>query len=111
MGSNIVINGVSITGKNVQVINNRIIVDGKDMTPDEKEININIDGHLNSLDVHNANSIVVQGDVTGNVKSHNGDVQIGGFVMGDVESHNGNISCSNVQGSVKTKNGNIQHKK
>lgn len=109
MGNKITINGVSFSGNNIQIINDKVIVDGKDLTPETKEINIVVDGDLiGNLEFHNGKA-EIKGGVHKSVKSHNGDIKIGSVVGGDVSSHNGNIECGHISGSVKTKNGNIKH--
>jgi hypothetical protein len=102
----IIINGVSYSGNSVTILNNKVIIDGKSVESNDKIINIEVNGNIDSLDVDNCESIKVKGDV-GKVKSTNGNVKIEGSVNGDVSTTNGNISCFDVKGSVSTKNGNI----
>jgi hypothetical protein len=48
------INGKTYFGNNIQVINNKVIIDGKDVTSehaDSKEISIVVEGNLDSLEV------------------------------------------------------------
>ena len=106
----ITINGVKISGSgsDVTINNNKIIIDGKDVTPDAKEINISIIGNVQTLEIENTCKIDISGDVK-EISSYNGNVNIGGNVSGNCQSHNGNIRCKNIQGSAKTKNGNIYH--
>ena len=108
----IIINGKTIitNGGSIQVGNGKIIIDGVDMTPDSKEINIEVVGNVETLEVDTCNKVKITGDVK-SVKSHNGNIDIGGNVSGDVSTHNGNIDCGDVQGSVTTRNGNIKHRK
>ncbi len=113
MGSSIIINGnqiISNGNNNIIVSGNKIFIDGNDVTPDAKEINIEVNGNIERLEVDNCNNIKVIGECK-SVKSHNASIDIEGNVDGDVTTHNGNIDCQNVSGSVSTKNGNIKHRK
>ena len=47
--STIVINGNTYSGSNIVISNNRLIVNGCDVTPDGKEINIKVEGNINEL--------------------------------------------------------------
>lgn len=108
----VIINGKtygSETGS-VSIINGKVIIDGKDMTPDSKEINVTINGNVETLNVDTANKIQVIGSC-GSLVSHNGEINIDGNVSGNVENRNGNIDCMNVGGNVSTRNGNIKHRK
>jgi hypothetical protein len=107
----ITINGKTITtnGGSIQVGNGKIIIDGVDMTPDSKEINIEVIGNVDLLEIDTCSKVKITGDAK-TVKSHNGNIDIGGNISGDVSTHNGNINCANVGGSVTTRNGNIKHR-
>lgn len=107
------INGKTIhtNGGNICIGNGKITIDGKEVGfEDSKEINIEITGNVESLDVDSCNKINIKGDCT-IVKTHNGSVDIEGNVNRDVSTHNGNIDCGNVGGSISTRNGNIKHRK
>jgi hypothetical protein len=107
------INGMSFTGSKVQITNNKIYIDGKLLDEshleDAKVFNIIVDGPLSKLDVENAESIEIKGDV-GSVKTTNGNVQVSGSVNGDVKTVNGNVNAINIDGKVSTVNGNINEK-
>ena len=60
----ITINGVTYTGNNIKVIQNRVIIDGKDVTPDVKEITITVTGNVNSINVDFAKEVHVKGLLT-----------------------------------------------
>lgn len=105
----ITINGNKYSGSNVVVLNNKVIIDGKDVTPDSKNIEIKIDGDINELKVDNCNNIEVNGNVN-NIKTQNGDVEINGNINGSITSMNGDIDCHNIGGSVSTVNGNVKHR-
>jgi hypothetical protein len=112
MASVFTINGKTIisNSNNISIINNKIIIDGKDVTPDAKTINIEITGDVDKVEVDCCERLSILGNCN-SVSSHNGSVDIGGFVNGSVTTHNGNIDCQNVGGSVKTHNGDIKYKK
>ncbi len=112
----VVINGKSFNckGGSISVSNNRVIIDGKDVTGldsfSEKEINITIEGNCGDVSIEVGN-ITVNGSVTKSVRNTNGNIDISGDVGGDVKTTNGSIDCGNVNGDVKTVNGNIKHKR
>lgn len=49
--------GGSIAGRNIIVSNNRVIVDGKDVTPDAKEINIVVEEEINEIRIKRLSTI------------------------------------------------------
>ena len=109
MGSYISINGKSMffSGGNIVVNGDRVIIDGKEIDMGEqKTINITVEGNAGDISgdfeeikvrgvvqsVLNKNgSIVIEGDVHGNVENKNGNISIMGSVFGDAETKNGNI--------------------
>ncbi|MBC7845590.1 MAG: hypothetical protein H7Y10_03765 [Flavobacterium sp.] len=109
----VIVNGKTINtnGSNIVISGGKIILDGKEVAlEDAKEINIEITGNVDVLNVDNCNQINITGD-SNEVKTHNGSVDIGGNVKGSVSTHNGNIDCQDVGGNVSTRNGNIKHRK
>ncbi len=124
--SSITINGNSYSGRNVTINNGRVIIDGKDVSPDAKEITISVVGDIDALTVDYCNKISVQGNVreakstsgdidiagsvAGNVKTTSGDVEIAGLVGGDVSSTSGDVKCGNITGKVSTVSGDIKNK-
>lgn len=120
------INGKSIQGSNIVIINGKVIVDGKGVQSDDKIINITIEGNVEKMDVDVCNTISVKGEVNdvqtksgdievhgnvkGSVSSMSGDVEIGGDVGGNASSTSGDIICKNVSGNVSTMSGDITHK-
>lgn len=100
------INGVDIVGgRNISIKNGRVIVDGNDVTPESKNITIEVSGNVETLDVGSANTIKISGDCA-NVESQSGDI-ICGNVTGDVRSTSGDIDCENLKGDASTISGNI----
>lgn len=108
MKSTVIINGKHIEANGtISVINNKIFVDGKDITPDAKEINIQVIGNVNELKIDVANKVSIQGNVT-NVKSTSGDIQIKGNVLQNIQTVSGDVKCEQVLGNVKTVSGDVK---
>lgn len=106
----ITINGTTIVGDNVVISNGKIIVNGKDYTPDDKNITVSITGDLDILDVASCSSIKIIGNVN-EVKTVSGDVEISGSVGGNVKTTSGDVKCGDIGGSVTTVSGDIKNKK
>lgn len=106
----VIINGKSYSGNNITVINNKVIVDGKDATPEGKEINIVVEGNISDLNVDACNRVTVTGSVK-KITTMSGDVEITGDVDGDINTMSGNVDCNMVGGSVSSMSGNVKHKK
>lgn len=106
----ITINRKSFQGKNLSMLGDKIYIDGKLITGDDnqKEINITVDANIESLHIDYCNNLHVIGDCQ-SVVSKNGDILIKGNVIGDVINKNGNIICRDVAGNVDNKNGTITH--
>ena len=105
---NVSINGMVIStgGRNIIVSGNKVLIDGIDVTPDAKEIKIEVQGDIDKLEVDNCESILVIGNVK-SLSTLSGDVNIKGNVEGTVSSVSGDVRCNNVGGSVQTVSGNI----
>jgi hypothetical protein len=107
----ITVNGRTINSSgNVVVSSNRIMVNGVDVTPDTKEINITITGATKKIEVDYCNKITVNGDVE-NLSTMSGDVDVTGNVNGSLSTMSGNVDCGDIGGTVSTMSGNIKHKK
>lgn len=108
--ASITINGVTISGsRSVVVRNGQVIVDGKNVTPEDvKEINITVNGNVGKLDVDACQTISVTGDVS-SVGTLSGDVTIDGDVKGSVKTLSGDVACGSVGGSVMTMSGDVKH--
>jgi len=102
----ITINGVSYANDNASVVGNKIIIDGKDVTPDAKNITIHVDGNIDNLSVDCCNKLTVNGNV-GELKTLSGDVDVTGDISGNVETVSGDVEASVIHGSVKTMSGDI----
>ena len=102
------INGVTFSSdgsSSVSIVNGRVIVNGRDVTPDSKEIHIAIQGDVANLDVDACEQIAISGSA-GSVRTGSGGVECGP-VSGDVQSSSGDVRCGNVAGSVQTSSGDV----
>lgn len=107
MSNKITVNGVTIesAGRSVVITNGRVVIDGKDVTPDTKNIRIEIAGSVQSIDADVCGEISVSGNVAA-VKTQSGDVRCGD-VQGSVKTMSGDVICGRVSGDVETMSGNI----
>lgn len=108
--SRISINGTTYNGNSVTIINGKVIVDGKDMTPDAKNIDIRVVGDISKLSVDICDSLTVTGNVN-DLNTVSGDVSIGGDVSQNVKTVSGDVKCGNIGGKVTTVSGDIKNKK
>jgi len=108
------INGKTFSskGKSVAVIGNRIYIDGieiKDQDFEEaKNISISVTGNVGEIE--GDCDITINGNVTGDVKTGQGNIRISGDVDGDVKTGQGNITCGDVTGNCKTGMGSISRR-
>lgn len=107
----IVINNKNYSGKNINICNGKIIIDGIEInSADEKIINIIIEKDFEgNLDIKECNSIEIKGDIHGNVKTVNGDIRCND-VKGSINTVNGDINAHKILGDVESVNGNITSK-
>lgn len=112
MANTIVINGITIaSGDNITIRNGKVIVDGKDVTPDAKEIVITITGDVSTLKVDACESIAVQGNA-GSVNTMSGDIEVIGNIEGSVQTVSGNVECGgSIGGRVQTVSGEIRSRR
>lgn len=104
------INGKSYSGRNITITNGKVVIDGRDATPDGKEIKIAVEGGVNILDVDACKTVYVDGDV-GEIQTASGDIKIKGNIEGNVKTMSGDVTCLNIAGGVKTMSGDIKYKK
>lgn len=108
--STIKINGVTIVSANggsISVSNGRVVVDGQDVTPDEKQISIEVQGNVDRLDVDACERIIVAGTV-GALSTRSGDVECG-TVSGGIHTMSGSVTCNgDITGSVQTMSGDVR---
>lgn len=109
VGGNVSINGSIYKGNNISIMGNKIFIDGKDQTPNTKEIHIEVTGNIQTLEM-DVGSVNVKGDVT-KLSVDTGDVEVEGNVLGSVNVDTGNVKCGNVEGKVTVDVGNINYKK
>jgi hypothetical protein len=101
------IDGVVVaSGKNVSVVNGKVMVDGKDVTPESKTIHIVVNGDVNELSVDACSTVQVRGN-TNKISTVSGDIECGD-VSGSVSSVSGDIQCGTVGGSVSSISGDIE---
>ena len=108
--STITINGNTYSGNSVVVTNGRVVINGKDVTPDSKEINISVEGNIEELKVDACNKVSVTGTVK-NISTKSGDVDVTGDVNGSIQTMSGDVDCRHIQGSVSTTSGDIKHRR
>lgn len=106
----IIINGNTYSGNSIVVSNGKVIINGKDVTPDSKEIYIKVEGNIEELKVDSCNKVEIVGDVS-NVKTQSGDVEISGNVGGSIQTMSGDVDCGNVGGSISTMSGDVKHRR
>jgi hypothetical protein len=104
------INGKIYQGNNISIVNGKVTIDGKDQTPDSKEINITVNGNIDTLKVDVANKVFVVGQVN-SVSTVSGDVDTSGDVLGSISTVSGDVECGNVGGSITTVSGDIKHRR
>ncbi|WP_407305814.1 hypothetical protein [Acinetobacter sp.] len=100
------INGAYISGSNIFIRGNKIMVDGQDHTPDAKIINIEVHGNIQALNVDACEKVTVHGSA-GSVITISGDVVIGGNVTGGVRTVSGDVNCGDVHGDIDTVSGDV----
>jgi len=108
--STITINGNTYSGNSIVISNGKVIINGNDVTPDGKEINITVHGNIEDLKVDNCNQVLVNGN-SKNISTKSGDINVTGNVEGSIQTMSGDVECLDVSGSVSTMSGNIKHKK
>lgn len=107
----VTINGKTFSSKrSISVSNGKVVIDGVDLTPESKEINITVNGNIDKLEVDACNKVSIVGKVD-NVKTMSGDVDIKGDVSGNISTMSGDVDCFNVGGSISTMSGDVKHKK
>lgn len=95
--------------ESIVVSKGKIMVNGVDVTPDAKHINIVVTGGCGSIKVDCCESLSVDGD-TGPVSTQSGDVEVKGNVDGSVSTMSGDVECGDIAGSVSTMSGDINRK-
>ena len=100
------INGKTYNGRSVQIINNRVIIDGKEVTEEgmakDSILTIKVEGTIENLTT----------DASVEAGLIQGDVQAGGSVTcddvdGDVQA-GGSVTCGKVNGDIMA-GGSVRH--
>ena len=104
--SSIIINGKSYIGGSVSVSKNKITIDGTDVTPDTKVVNITVNGDVDKVSADYCEKIIVNGNVN-SVTTTSGDIECKD-VSGHIKVTSGDIECSNVGGSIQTVSGDVK---
>lgn len=104
------INNKVYKGQSVTILNNKIMIAGNDVTPDSKDVNIVIEGNIESIKADTCNTISVTGSV-GSISTMSGDVEIDGNISGSISTMSGDVDCNNVGGNISTMSGDIKYKK
>lgn len=102
------INGINVSASgSISITNGKVFVNGIDVTPEGKEINIVITGDTDKIQVDACNTFIVNGKV-GSVKTMSGDVDVRGDVDGSIQTMSGDVECGKVSGSVSSMSGDIK---
>lgn len=105
--STIVVNGQQFSGRSVNVVNGKVIVDGKQVdVPDSKEIHITVEGDLGNLQL-DSGSVTVTGHA-GDVTVGQGSVHVGMDVKGKIKVDQGKVDCQDVFANVSVDMGNVK---
>ena len=102
----IYINQTSYSGISVLIKNGKVFIDGNEVTSDGKQINIKVEGDIDSINVDCCEKIEVSGSVK-NLSATSGDV-ICGDITNDVKTTSGDIECKNVNGNINTTSGDVK---
>lgn len=106
LANTIRINGVTIaSGRNITITDGRVVIDGRDVTPDGKTITIEVVGDVDRLEVDACDEIAISGSA-GSISTQTGDVACGG-VSGSVSTMSGDVECGDIGGSVQTMSGDV----
>ena len=109
-GSNNKVNGRSYSGRNIQISNGKVIIDGVTVADSSNSTigDITIEGNVESLDIDMAQKVIVKGSVK-SLEVSQGDVHVEGSVEGSIESSMGDISVKgDVKGNCRTSMGDIR---
>lgn len=89
----------------VSVINNKILINGKEIGETNEEGQSIKDLPAITIEVQgNAGPITVKGN---NMVNSPVEIQVKGKVEGDVSTSQGNVSCADVSGNIKTSQGSV----
>ncbi len=106
--ANIFVNDTMYQGTSIVVTNGKVKINGVDVTPDSKTINIKVDGNIETLQVDYCEKVTVNGNI-GSVKTASGDIECQD-VAENVTTVSGDITCGNVGGNVTSTSGDVDAK-
>jgi hypothetical protein len=93
--STIKVNDVKHIGRQVNMVGGRVIVDGKDVTPEDiRQITIIVEGDIEQLHVDACDKISITGNV-GNVAISAGNIECGN-ILGNARVYSGGITCDSI---------------
>ena len=104
------INNKIYKGQSITISGNKVIIDGNDVTPEELQVQIVVEGNIQSIKADTCNTISVTGSV-GSISTMSGDVEIDGNISGSISTMSGDVDCNNVGGNISTMSGDIKYKK
>lgn len=108
--SEVSINGVNFEGSNVDIVGNRVLVDGKpvDFGPTEAlaRIVIHISGNCEVVTTQSGD-VTVSGDVSNGIGTQSGSVRVDGEARGNINTMSGDVTVHGSIQQVKTMSGNI----
>jgi hypothetical protein len=111
MSSKVTINGTTYSGNNISVHKNVVMVDGIIVTPNDKIVNISVNGDIGLIVADVCEKVTITGNVS-EVKTQTGDIDITGNVNGPVKTQTGDIDIGGtVTGDVHTQVGDIKYRK
>jgi hypothetical protein len=100
------INNKSYVGRNIVINNGQVIVDGKNVTPENTtQIEIKVTGNVETLDVDHCDTILIAGDVN-TVTTGSGDVNAN-IISSGARTGSGDIECKTINGNVQTGSGDV----
>lgn len=100
------INGKTYQGRNIQITNKRILIDGVEQDGNiEPPIDVQVNGHVEHLDLEEG---TIRTESAGTIKTVSGDVECGD-VAGPVSTVSGDVEAGTVAGPVSTVSGDVCH--
>lgn len=105
MSAAISINGKRYQGDSIQIIRQRVTVNGVDVTPEAKHITVEVLGNVGNLQVDHCPMVKVTGSA-GMLRTMSGDIHCGD-VHGGVVTVSGDVTCGSVTGDVGTVAGDV----
>lgn len=108
-----VISGDLVGGKGLTVTSNgdKILVNGKEVfQTSDKIISILVEGDVDGNVETVSGDVVINGNVMKNVSTTSGDIEVAGAVGDDVKTVSGDVSAGIINGNTKTVSGDIRTK-